>query len=224
MGFRARLGGENAQGFWFQLNGRQRQQATPPWGPSNPQALNRYSYVNNNPLRYSDPSGHLVDIYTIKNTKVDGSDGNRGVILALINKIKDFLNEHGAGVTVTPNLSVSGTILGVTISLGGGESQDGARAKLGDDLWSFLTLLMDDLSKLLDGSSPYSELMIYFYQNWIITGDHWSKMKYVGCNSAGCLDISETSWYFDHLGVNDPSEYIEDIFYRLKGTVYKPKS
>jgi RHS repeat-associated protein len=29
--------------------------------PGNPQALNRYAYVNNNPLRYADPSGHYVD-------------------------------------------------------------------------------------------------------------------------------------------------------------------
>ncbi len=27
--------------------------------PGNPQALNRYSYVNNNPLKYVDPSGHI---------------------------------------------------------------------------------------------------------------------------------------------------------------------
>jgi hypothetical protein len=27
-------------------------------GYANPQSLNRYSYVNNNPLRYSDPTGH----------------------------------------------------------------------------------------------------------------------------------------------------------------------
>jgi len=26
--------------------------------PGNPQALNRYAYVNNNPLKYTDPSGH----------------------------------------------------------------------------------------------------------------------------------------------------------------------
>jgi len=29
----------------------------------NPQALNRYSYVTNNPLRYTDPSGHVFDPY-----------------------------------------------------------------------------------------------------------------------------------------------------------------
>jgi hypothetical protein len=27
----------------------------------NPQNLNRYSYVNNNPLRYTDPTGHMMD-------------------------------------------------------------------------------------------------------------------------------------------------------------------
>ncbi|MDQ5824344.1 MAG: NBR1-Ig-like domain-containing protein [Chloroflexota bacterium] len=30
-------------------------------GPSNPQALNRYNYVLNNPLRYVDPTGHNAD-------------------------------------------------------------------------------------------------------------------------------------------------------------------
>ncbi|HEX6268774.1 MAG TPA: RHS repeat-associated core domain-containing protein [Anaerolineales bacterium] len=29
-------------------------------GFANPQNLNRYSYVNNNPLRYTDPTGHLI--------------------------------------------------------------------------------------------------------------------------------------------------------------------
>lgn len=27
----------------------------------NPQSLNRYSYVNNNPIRYNDPTGHMLD-------------------------------------------------------------------------------------------------------------------------------------------------------------------
>jgi RHS repeat-associated protein len=49
---------ENNQGFWFQLSDRDRQKATVPWGSDRPQDLNRYSYANNNPLRYNDPSGH----------------------------------------------------------------------------------------------------------------------------------------------------------------------
>jgi hypothetical protein len=30
--------------------------------PGNPQSLNRYTYVYNNPLRYTDPSGHIIPI------------------------------------------------------------------------------------------------------------------------------------------------------------------
>jgi pyocin large subunit-like protein len=30
--------------------------------PYDPQALNRYSYALNNPLKYSDPSGHIIDV------------------------------------------------------------------------------------------------------------------------------------------------------------------
>jgi RHS repeat-associated protein len=33
--------------------------------PSNPQSLNRYSYVRNNPLRYTDPTGHCENIFDI---------------------------------------------------------------------------------------------------------------------------------------------------------------
>jgi hypothetical protein len=37
-----------------------RQQHGSPMGPANPQALNRYAYVQNNPLKYTDPSGHVI--------------------------------------------------------------------------------------------------------------------------------------------------------------------
>jgi RHS repeat-associated protein len=59
-GFVAQIAGENNQPFWFQMGDEQRGNVGSPWGPANPQALNRYSYVQNNPLRSKDPSGHAV--------------------------------------------------------------------------------------------------------------------------------------------------------------------
>jgi hypothetical protein len=57
-GFRSKLNSESKAPFWFQMNGDARQQHGSPMGPANPQALNRYSYVQNNPLKYTDPTGH----------------------------------------------------------------------------------------------------------------------------------------------------------------------
>ena len=48
------------KGFWFMLSQTDQEQAKWLWGPPNPQSLNRYSYVLNNPLRYKDPTGHWV--------------------------------------------------------------------------------------------------------------------------------------------------------------------
>ncbi len=63
-GFLTSVRGENQQivekGFWFQLSGQDKQTAKDPSGPENPQALSRYSYTLDNPIRYSDPAGHFV--------------------------------------------------------------------------------------------------------------------------------------------------------------------
>jgi RHS repeat-associated protein len=45
------------EGFWFQLSDESASKVDPS-GPANPQALNRYAYALNNPIRYVDPTGH----------------------------------------------------------------------------------------------------------------------------------------------------------------------
>lgn len=58
--FALAAGAENAftreKGFGFESDEKGKYQG----GPSNLQALNRYSYVLNNPLRYTDPTGHAI--------------------------------------------------------------------------------------------------------------------------------------------------------------------
>ncbi len=71
VGFGATLNSENGQPFWFQLSDQQRQQVGDPWGPQNPQSLNRYSYVLNGPMRYNDPSGHVYKHIRLDATKQD---------------------------------------------------------------------------------------------------------------------------------------------------------
>jgi hypothetical protein len=70
-GFIGKLNSENQFGPWFTLSDREKQQLGNPMGPSNPQALNRYSYVQNNPVKYTDPSGHCVSCVPVIQCMLD---------------------------------------------------------------------------------------------------------------------------------------------------------
>jgi RHS repeat-associated protein len=89
--FLSQLNGVNAQrmaqGFWFELGGEQKQKAEAPHGPVNPQALNRYSYVLNNPLRYTDPTGHTVYL-------------NHSDAIAFVNTLRSVISKLDAGDTL----------------------------------------------------------------------------------------------------------------------------
>lgn len=62
-GFVVQVAMENQEiaryGFPFQRDARTLSRTKAHWGPSDPQLLNRYSYVSNNPLRYVDWTGHF---------------------------------------------------------------------------------------------------------------------------------------------------------------------
>ncbi|MFK7803086.1 MAG: RHS repeat-associated core domain-containing protein [Anaerolineae bacterium] len=65
--------------------------------PANPQSFNRYGYVNNNPIRYNDPSGHC-GADTIQVTNADGSTSIKQdpSLLKACQDIRDpFMAKHG---------------------------------------------------------------------------------------------------------------------------------
>ncbi len=64
-----RLYDDNAR-YYDPAIGRFTQPDTIVPNPADPQSLNRYAYVNNNPVRYTDPSGH--DEFGGTKTRTDG--------------------------------------------------------------------------------------------------------------------------------------------------------
>jgi hypothetical protein len=76
-------------------------------GYGNPQNLNRYSYVTNNPLRYTDPTGHM---------RVDDEFGGGDIYTPPISNNNDDSNhdddedENGGGDKVLPSPQPNGPI------------------------------------------------------------------------------------------------------------------
>ncbi|NOK70217.1 MAG: hypothetical protein GFH27_549323n66 [Chloroflexi bacterium AL-W] len=80
-------------------------------GPSNPQDLNRYSYARNNPVRYTDPSGHLAWV------------AGAAAIGAGINLAGYIATQKLSGQAISPGgiaqAAVSGAIGGALTAVGG---------------------------------------------------------------------------------------------------------
>ncbi len=78
--FVAQVNAENQEllqfGPFSQWDSHTRQEHPLPMGPANPQALNRYAYVLNNPLQYIDPTGHSVSLTVIGIFALSGSVGS----------------------------------------------------------------------------------------------------------------------------------------------------
>jgi hypothetical protein len=107
-GFLGKLNQESGAPFWFQLGNKQRQQLGSPFGPVNPQALNRYSYVQNNPVKYTDPSGHSVYLSAAE------AQASHNLLKQGAQEIRDFvvsLRQVAAGGELTEALIVLLTAL-----------------------------------------------------------------------------------------------------------------
>ncbi len=230
-GFATKLAGENNQNFWFILSDRERQNATAPWGPGNPQELNRFSYVNNNPLKYSDPSGHErteyrhTDRYLI-NTKTEA--------YGLLQWLQSALIKYGLTVQISGGTekTVGGEKGPISASLTviEGKTLDQALDNIGIENYMFLKSLISMLADYYNGTSPYKGLIVELDHKWTIQdgipSDYYNQYKWsvYGCIDIQCTSLSpnliDSDWFGDHscfmgLGwcdgyMNDAAKHIQD--------------
>jgi RHS repeat-associated protein len=107
-------------------------------GPSNPQDLNRYSYALNNPLKYTDPSGHLLQLNHRQALDM------KQLLFPLLRELDSIFNTAQGVMDIA--VSVASAIGGVistaknhTLGTVGGEGADIATSFLG----SVLTMVTD---------------------------------------------------------------------------------
>lgn len=90
---------------------------------ANPQDFNRYSYVRNNPMRYTDPSGHVCTdpedptptcygsgTTRVGNRMIQGNQAELGAAKNLLKVVKKTKGEGGGGGTLPPLVQPDGGI------------------------------------------------------------------------------------------------------------------
>ncbi|WP_164689482.1 RHS repeat-associated core domain-containing protein [Herpetosiphon llansteffanensis] len=163
---------------WFTLSQSQQQDIGTPWGPANPQSLNRYSYVQNNPLTYTDPTGHVKTV--IRNA----TQARRA-----LTQLKALLESKNIGVTIK-GAEISGgykDIAAVTLLV----DFDSVVAVLGPETAVVTKTLMDALQHMAlapkESIPPgiyliYKEIKKNGYVNSSLT---WGECNDSQCNEGG---------------------------------------
>jgi hypothetical protein len=184
----AQLNAENAftlaHGHWPQLSAAEKREAKINRGPLNPQALNRYSYVMGNPIKYDDPSGHGVTC-NIDTTACVGTVVTNGsdFIIYVRGERVDMDTGEVEQVTVMLGPGHSSDEYGllevdeIILPGRGGQWVDGALSKHYSGSES-VTVTNDTISKAFDG---------WFWERWgAITYKTWldeAGLKYGADNS-----------------------------------------
>jgi RHS repeat-associated protein len=102
-------------GFLDAFSGQAAFQAGPlPYADiSDPQTLNKYAYVRNNPLRYTDPNGHCIEDFCILEAIAVGAAVNAGV-----QAVADFFTGQKTTLRGEFAAAVGGGIIGGTAGAG----------------------------------------------------------------------------------------------------------
>jgi RHS repeat-associated protein len=176
-GFIGQIAQENNQPFWFQMSDKQKQQAGWQWGPRNPQSLNRYSYVGNNPIKYTDPSGHTWYLgqsearYAAQMFREaarawrSGHEGLVGEVLAAAEMVHaKYLQSAGKNPALASILSMIGSLVSIY-----GEGKD------------FIADQLDEIARLIEMANTGSGGVILYAQSWqsLKTIDGTTGQRYV---------------------------------------------
>ena len=127
--FAQQINAENREilqfGWFFQWDARTRREHNVPRGPVNPQALNRYAYVLNNPLRYVDPTGHSGMFPPSRYVGIQlTSDASNWYLVKINTRIHHYKNRAkywawGCGIVIGVGLSIM-SVNPVAGAIGGG--------------------------------------------------------------------------------------------------------
>jgi RHS repeat-associated protein len=115
------------KGFYFQLGDKSN--AKYQWGVSNPQALNRYAYTINNPVKFVDLTGHVwiyVDSWA-------GKVSSPVSAKVLYTTLKEIFLDFDVTTGLTAEIGFGNFVLGGNINK--------AQQRLGKEVYNFLTML-----------------------------------------------------------------------------------